>query len=182
MKLAVTDANIFIDLIKLQMLALLFNIDMEIHATKEVVDQLNDQQFVHLIEFIDSRHLQVHYLSVAQLQEVVELVAPRALELADKSVAWLSLQLEATVLTGDGPLRKYCQTKHLEVRGIIWLFDVLVEKDLVSPLSAAEKMESLLRFNSRLPKDECSHRIQQWRVKPSPCVDSRNPGIHRAVV
>jgi hypothetical protein len=166
MKLAVTDANIFIDLIKLQMLALLFNIDMEIHTTKEIVDQLNDAQLVHLTEFIDSQYLQVHYLSALQLQEVIELAAPRALELADKSVAWLSLQLTATVLTGDGPLRKFCQTKHLEVRGIIWLFDAIVEKGLVSPLSAAEKMESLLGFNSRLPKDECSRRIQQWRAKP----------------
>jgi hypothetical protein len=166
MKLAVTDANIFIDLIKLQMLVLLFSIDIEIHTTKEIVDQLNDDQLVHLTEFIDSRHLQVHYLSTAQLQEVIELAAPRALELADKSVAWLSLQLAATVLTGDGPLRKYCQTKHLEVRGIIWLFDVIVEKGLLSPQSAAEKMELLLRFNNRLPKDECFHRIHQWAAKP----------------
>jgi hypothetical protein len=166
MKLAVTDANIFIDLIKLQMLALLFGLDMEIHTTKEIVDQLNDDQFVHLTKFIGSQHLQVHYLSAAQLQEVIELTAPRALELADKSVAWLSLQLAAMVLTGDGPLRKYCQTKHLEVRGIIWLFDVIVEKGLLSPHSAAEKMESLLRFNNRLPKDECSNRIHQWAAKP----------------
>jgi hypothetical protein len=166
MKLAVTDANIFIDLIKLQMLTLLFNIDMEIHTTKEIVDQLNDDQLLHLTEFIDSQHLRVHYLSALQLQEVIDLAAPRALELADKSVAWLSLQLTATVLTGDGPLRKFCQTKHLEVRGIIWLFDAIVKKGLVSPLSAAEKMESLLGINSRLPKDECFHRIQQWRAKP----------------
>jgi hypothetical protein len=166
MKLAVTDANIFIDLIKLQMLVLLFSIDMEIHTTKEIVDQLNEDQLVHLNGFIDSRHLQVHYLSALQLQEVINLAAPRALELADKSVAWLSLQLAAIVLTGDGPLRKFCQTKHLEVRGIIWFFDAIVEKGLMSPLSAAEKMESLLRFNSRLPKDECCHRIQQWKAKP----------------
>jgi hypothetical protein len=145
---------------------LLFRIDIEIHTTKEIVDQLNDDQLVYLTEFIDSRHLQVHNQSAAQLQEVIELAAPRALELADKSVAWLSLQLAATVLTGDGPLRKYCQTKHLEVRGIIWLFDVIVEKGLLSPQSAAEKMESLLRFNNRLPKDECSQRIHHWAAKP----------------
>ncbi len=165
MKLAVTDANIFIDLIKLQMLALLFNIDMEIHTTKEIVDQLNDDQLLHLTEFIDSRYLRVHYLSAIQLQEVLDLAAPRALELADKSVAWLSLQITATVLTGDGPLRKFCQTKHLEVRGIIWLFDIIVDKGLVNPLAAAEKMESLLGFNSRLPKEECAQRIQAWRAK-----------------
>ncbi len=153
MKLAVTDANIFIDLIKLQMLALLFSIDMAIHTTKEIVDQLNDDQLANLNEFIKSHHLQVHFLSALQIQEVIELEAPRALEIADKSVAWLSMQLAATVLTGDGPLRKFCQTKRLEVRGIIWLFDVIVEKNLLNPLRAAEKMEYLLQFNSRLPKE-----------------------------
>jgi predicted nucleic acid-binding protein len=165
MKLAVTDANIFIDLIKLQMLALLFNIDIEIHTTKEIVDQLNDQQATHLTQFIDAHHLQVHYLTAHQLQAIIALPAPQALELADKSAAWLSLQLAATVLTGDGPLRKYCQTQHLQVKGIIWLFDVIVEKGLLHPVTAAHKMEALLQFNNRLPKDECSHRIHQWRGK-----------------
>jgi|SRR5882724_1448914 len=165
MKLAVTDANIFIDLIKLQMLALLFSIDMEIHTTKEIVDQLNDNQLGNLTEFIVSHHLHVHYLSEVQLQEVIELAAPRALELADKSVAWLSMQLTATILTGDGPLRRFCQTKNLEVRGIIWLFDVIVERGLVSPATAAEKMDYLLRFNNRLPKEECFNRIQKWKAK-----------------
>jgi hypothetical protein len=40
MKIAVTDANIFIDLIKLQMLALLFRLGLEIITTQEIVDRL----------------------------------------------------------------------------------------------------------------------------------------------
>jgi len=164
MKLAVTDANIFIDLIKLQMLALLFTIGMEIHTTQEIVDQLNDDQLVDLIKFIDCHYLHVHFLSALQLEEVVDLKAPRALEFADKSVVWLSLHLRAAVLTGDGPLRRFCQSKHLEVRGIIWLFDIMVEKGLVNPQFAAAKMESLLGFNNRLPKEECFRRIHHWRT------------------
>jgi hypothetical protein len=163
MKLAVTDANIFIDLIKLQMLAMLFAIDMEIHTTREIVDQLNEGQYANLIEFIGPHHLRVHDLSDRQLQEVIQLDAPRALEFADKSVAWLSMELSATVLTGDGPLRKYCKAKDLEVRGIIWLFDTIVEKGLMKPSLAADKMDYLVSFNSRLPKEECAQRIQKWR-------------------
>jgi hypothetical protein len=150
MKLAVTDANIFIDLIKLQMLAFLFKIDMEIHTTKEIVDQLNDHQLLSLTQFIDSQHLRLHFLSAAQLQEVIALAAPRSLELADKSVAWLSLRLAATVLTGDGPLRKFCRAKHLEVKGIIWLFDVfaLDRYHLLHqmPLLKSHLIERLLRL------------------------------------
>ena len=51
MKLAVTDANIFIDLIKLQMLDYLFNIEMEIYTTVEIVDQLNTSQYENISSF-----------------------------------------------------------------------------------------------------------------------------------
>jgi hypothetical protein len=38
-----------------------------------------------------------------------------------------------------------------------------VEKGLMKPSLAADKMDYLLSFNSRLPKEECVHRIQKWR-------------------
>lgn len=39
MKLAVTDANIFIDLIKLQLLDYLFQLGVEIYSTREIIDE-----------------------------------------------------------------------------------------------------------------------------------------------
>jgi hypothetical protein len=87
MKLAVIDANIFIDLIKLQMLTLLFSIDIEIYTTKEIIDQLKDSQLEILKEFIVQEHLKVYLLTEAELEEVVSFSAPRSLDLADKSVA-----------------------------------------------------------------------------------------------
>ncbi len=162
MKLAVTDANIFIDLFKLQMLPLLFQIKMEIYTTQEIIDQLSEDQIIAINEFIISNTLIVCKLSEEELEEVVNLEAPRALEIADKSVAWLSIKLEALVLSGDGPLRKFCQTKNLEVRGIIWLFDSFLETNLISLESAREKMTALLSINSRLPKELCEERIKSW--------------------
>jgi hypothetical protein len=41
MTVAVTDANIFIDLIKLDLIKYLFNINLTIHTTREVFDQLH---------------------------------------------------------------------------------------------------------------------------------------------
>jgi hypothetical protein len=46
MKLAVVDANIFIDLIKLQMPGMLFCIELEIFTTQEIIDQLNTSQLI----------------------------------------------------------------------------------------------------------------------------------------
>lgn len=59
MKLAVTDANIFIDLIKLQLTGFLFNIDLEIHTTQEIVDQLTETQAATLQPFVDAGLLKV---------------------------------------------------------------------------------------------------------------------------
>ena len=94
MKLAITDANIFIDLIKLQILPLLFCIDMEIHTSKEIVDQLIDQQAEEVNIFINKGRLNVHLFSAAEFQEILDFEAPRALEIADKSVAWLQHRRE----------------------------------------------------------------------------------------
>ena len=163
MKIAVTDANIFIDLINLQMLAHLFELAIEIITSQEIVDQLNDMQFKALIPFIEARHLKVHLFTSDQFQEITRLDAPRSLDFADKSLAWLAVHLEAAVLTGDGPLRKFCLSRNLDVKGLVWLFDVWVENEHIAPTYAAEKMQFLISYNSRMPKDICEERIRKWR-------------------
>ena len=163
MKLAVIDANIFIDLIKLQMLTWLFQIGFEVYTTQEIIDQLNENQSELLKEFIKSRQLIIYLLTSQEFEEVVNLTTTRSLELADKSVAWLSLHLKAIVISGDGPLRRFCESQQLEVRGMLWFFDLLVKDQLIVRSFAAQKMEQLLQINSRLPRDKCERRIQEWK-------------------
>jgi len=54
---------------------------------------------------------------------------PRGLEPADCTAFYYANKLEATVLSGDNKLRKYCESKDLKVFSIIWLFDQLVEQN-----------------------------------------------------
>src|SRR5450432_2405569 len=165
MKIAVTDANIFIDLIKLQMLGYLFNIDVEIYTTREVADQLNDSQFEKVDSFIQAKLLVIYNFSSDEINEIFEIEMPRALEFPDKTVIYLATKINAEVLTGDGPLRKFAAKSQLTVRGIIWLFDMFLTKKLITPSIAIERMEHLLSFNDRLPKTECEGKIRQWMEK-----------------
>lgn len=162
MKLAVTDANIFIDLIKLQMLGYLFSIDIEIHTTREIIDQLNAAQYEKIDYFIQAKLLKIFDFSEVELQAIVEMPAPRALDVADKTVIYLATKLKARVLTGDGPLRKFCVSSQLDVKGILWLFDVFLQYKLIGHTTAVERMTFLLSFNDRLPKDDCLNRIKRW--------------------
>ena len=162
MKLAVSDANIFIDLIRLGILDLLFACRIEIHTTQEVVDQLNQDQSLELALFIHLAQLKVYRFSASELTKIIATAAPRSPDIADRSVTWLSIRLKAIVLTGDAVLRKYCEQQQLEVRGIIWFFDHAVTLNLLDPADAARHLENLLRINPRLPKHEVHTRTKQW--------------------
>jgi hypothetical protein len=144
MKIAVTDANIFIDLIKLQMLEMLFCIGLDIHTTQEIVDQLNEFQLTELNIHIGKGVIEVHKFDAEELEEIILFETPRALELADKSVVWLAIKLSSVVLSGDNPVRKFCESKKLSVKGILWLFDEFVEKAILNKPDAHRKMEYLI--------------------------------------
>lgn len=63
MRLAITDANIFIDLIHIGFVDHLFKIGFEIHTCAEVVEALNERQQAILVAFREQALLTVHHLS-----------------------------------------------------------------------------------------------------------------------
>ena len=139
MKIAITDANIFIDLIKLQWLGYLFCIDIEIYTTLEVINELIDDQLERVTIFIQSRQLNIYSFSSSELEQIMQMAAPAALTMQDKSVVFLAKNIQAGVLSGDNPLRKFCAKQNLEVKGIIWLFDQFLELQLIDCGVAIQK-------------------------------------------
>jgi len=164
MKIAITDANIFIDLIKLQWLAYLFCVDIEIYTTAEIINELIDVQLEQVTVFIKSGSLNIYSFSSYELEEITTMVAPASLTSEDKSVVYLAKNINAGVLSGDNPLRKFCEKHKLEVKGIIWLFDQFLELKLINHEIATQKMKELLSFNNRLPVHDCHERLKQWKV------------------
>ena len=165
MILAVTDANIFIDLIYLEMLGYLFNLDIEIHTTLEVHDQLNTNQKKIIQNFIQFKDLLVYSFSFEELTEIYSIDCPNGLELADRTIFYYAEKFNSVVLSGDVKLRKYCEKINIDVRGIVWVFDQLNENKVLSAHVLASKMEELIQFNSRLPIEICQERIQKWKSK-----------------
>lgn len=162
MKIAVTDANIFIDLIHLEMLGFLFDLDLEIHTTLEVYEQMNEKQKKVALNFVQSKLLNVYKFSIAELNEIAELKLPSGLEFADRTVFYYSTKINTIILSGDKKLKSYCEGKKLEVKGILWVFENFVSHKIVSPEFASEKMKRLISINDRLPIDECYKLITLW--------------------
>ncbi len=165
MKIAVTDANIFIDLIKLQWLGYLFSINVEIYTTREVIDELMDSQLERVTPFIQSQQLIIYSFSSEEVERIRIMIAPSSLTIQDKSVVFLAKHLQAGVLSGDNPLRKFCIRHDLKVKGIIWLFDEFLEFELIDYETAISQMNYLLSFNNRLPAIDCQARLKDWKEK-----------------
>lgn len=163
MRLAVTDANIFIDLIKLDLIAHLFSIELEIYTCEDVIDELNDHQTDILRKFQQSGQLIIRHLTDDERHMVDTLKSQRGLSYADRSSIVLTKEIKGILLTGDGRVRKFCEREKIEFKGILWMFDCFLHFQCISYTLAVEKMELLMTINNRLPTDECQVRLKIWQ-------------------
>lgn len=163
MRIAITDANIFIDLHYLQMLDYLFALKLEIHTTHEVIDELEEDQIELLTNKAKSGQLTIHVLSSEELDKLDQLEVPKGLSNTDKSVYFCANKIDSLVLTGDLTLRKTLERNGKEVHGVVWIFDQWVTKELIPPDEAARLLQKLVEFNSWLPMEECITRINNWK-------------------
>jgi len=83
--------------------------------------------------------------------------------LADVSCYLLAQETGRPLLTGDGRLRRQALRDGLQVRGALWLLDLLVEHLVVTPQEAANALETMTASGARLPERECHSRISRWR-------------------
>jgi len=70
MRIAVTDANIFIDMIFLEIHPLLLKLDLEIYTTQFVMDELEADQVQQLQKLNQSRILKVYAFKEDELDEL----------------------------------------------------------------------------------------------------------------
>src|SRR5690242_8520849 len=137
MKIAITDANIFIDLVHVGLVDELFRIGVEVHTTINVIDELNDKQQAIVLPYSERKILTIHSEDEFLIPE--DLRKNKKLSDSDKSVFSIAFQLEAFILTGDGVIRQISGVQKIEVHGMLWLFDQFLERKLITKIKAAQQ-------------------------------------------
>ena len=160
MKIAITDANIFIDLIHIGLHECLFELEMEVHTTIEVCDELNQIQNDALNQFIASGKLTCHVLDDRLIEDFI--TKQKGLSGSDRLVLHLAIQLKAAILTGDSVIRRISEVSKIEVHGIFWLLDKFVEDGHITKKQACQCITNLMGYNKRLPQAECDKRLIHW--------------------
>lgn len=168
MKIVVTDACIFIDVINLNLTAKFFSLELEIHTTADIINELYPSQQQILEGNKLSTKLTVHVLSGEdQLTQMTE-EHPKALTPEDLSVIFIARKLgDATVLSSDKPLRKYAKKLSIEYHGMLWILDQLVDQRALLKPEAITKLKAwinsnlIYRDNAEI-QGEVENRIKAW--------------------
>jgi rRNA-processing protein FCF1 len=169
-QIVVNDTNIFIDLYKVGLLDAFFHLPWEVRTTDFVMLELQreDQRdtvlcfkedgVLHVVQFEFEEIVEIDYLK-RRFSEKANV------SLTDCSVWYYAKQNGYIMHTGDRKLRHSAIRDGVDVKGILYVFDMLVETETIPLETAYEKLDSLSVINPRLPKEEIEKRLTKWRVE-----------------
>jgi rRNA-processing protein FCF1 len=165
MKLVVNDTNILIDLVELGLLEEFSKLEFELHTIDLIINELEKPgQKASIDAFVGRGLLVVASLKSEEYMFIAQKMASTVgLSFEDCAVWYYAETHKGILLTGDAKLRSSAQKAKLEVKGILFVFDQLVESEIVTKSFAASKLEELLCLNPRLPISEVRKRINQWK-------------------
>jgi predicted nucleic acid-binding protein len=164
-KVAVKDANVFIDMEVMGILDLWFQLGIETITSSLVVQELEDGRHLQALAYVDSE--QIAALS-SPLQAVFALREKHTgISVTDASVLHLAIEHDALLLTGDQKLRTVAEARAVECHGSIWVLDQLVIAKKLLGSVAAEKLSALLALTGKrkrfLPRESAEEHISRWR-------------------
>lgn len=165
MKVVVNDANILIDLAELGLLDEFAQLNFDLHTVDVIVEEMSNHQQKECVLDLARRGLLVIASLRADEYEPILRKKARCSGLSFQDcAAWYYAEVhKGMLLTGDGRLRRNATDAHLEVRGILFIFDQLVDAGILEKPAAAVKLYELLRINTRLPIAEVKRRIALWQ-------------------
>lgn len=159
MKLLINDANILIDIVKLELVEAFLSLDFDLHTTDFVFAELEDYQQ----ESLKSEHLGIIKTENQEdFEEIIGLLNNKGLSFEDCSVWHYAKKLNGTLVTGDGILRKKVTHAGIEVKGIIFILEEIKNQNKLSIDVCILKLNKLKNINNRLPKHEIDKRILDW--------------------
>lgn len=163
MEFAISDANIFIDLFAIELIEEFFQLPLIFHTTDLVINELDFNEQFALMKFIENGSLKVKQMNDHEIDQLInDVVTSKKLSRPDISIYAYAKNIDAIILTSDMPLRKEAESMGFEVHGILWLFEKLIEEEIITKTIAATRMKELMLINTWLPKHECLKRIDKW--------------------
>ena len=162
--LLVSDANIFIDLQKLDLLHLFDKLGFTVATSDFVFAELNALQQ----SIIKSLHIEIYTMDGSELLLFYQEFQDndfKKISYQDYSIFYFARKYDGEVLSNDKRLREYAKQQKVSVRGLFFILDTIIELDLITQHEMVIKLKLLLKINKRIPQNEVDCRIIKWSDK-----------------
>ncbi len=163
----VNDANILIDLLKIDLIDPFFKMEYGFQVTDMALAEIQEENAATISGIIEIGLLTRQRFTFEELLHIQQIeVENPSLSIADCSCLYLAEKIAATLLTGDAALRRIAEQKGITVHGILWILDEIVARGLLSEKITQKKLVQLMALNPRLPINECQKRLKLWTKWP----------------
>jgi predicted nucleic acid-binding protein len=102
----------------------------------------------------------LNYHSMSRMEELV--LKYRKPSRIDISGLVLAEHRKTVLLTGDKNLRKAAENEGIEVHGVLYALELLIDKKIVTPEEAISAMDRMIMCKDRLPEQECNELRIKW--------------------
>ena len=111
--------------------------------------------------------LSVHNITGLERIEIYNRKYPKALSNSDTTVLFLAEKFSAMIISSDKQVRNNAKVRAIEYHGMFWIFDNLLEQNLISKQEATQKIQQLITTNiiyqqSKELLQEMNKRIKNW--------------------
>ena len=164
MKVVVEDVNVLLDLVNGEILGHWLGIGFEHISTHLVWREVADTAHFNSIQsFVDSGLIQLRDIAPHEWGDLAAYSREHGASMAEASVWFIAKSERAVLLTGNSRHPGLRQSE-IEIRGVLWVFDQLIEQRRVSTSNAAFALEKMLKNGALMPRQECQTRIAAWRA------------------
>jgi predicted nucleic acid-binding protein len=165
MKLHINDANILMDIVKLNLTASFLALEFELYTTDFVFAEMEPEQQEQLL----SDTLIKIGATAEDMTAIFELSEQNTgLSYEDCSTWYFAQKMDGILVTGDGKLRTKARASGVEIRGMIYIIEQIKQQGLLPTVDCIEKLRLLRELNDRLPMNEIENRIQTWSNEINP--------------
>lgn len=168
MMAVVCDANILIDLLQIDLFRAFLKLKWVKHVPPDVAGEVQENNSDQLSTAINAGKLILPTFTPEDLLRIQKFkFRYSSLSMEDCSCLFLAETLPAMLLTGERRLRSIATELHqLEVHGVLWVFEQLIEEKVINHPLAHAKLTQLININKRLPKGECERLLKRWKRGP----------------
>ena len=156
--LLISDANIFIDLDKTDLLKYFDGLGFTIATSDFVYAELNEEQ-QNIVHALEISICEMDGTELFNFHNEFTALNLKKLSYQDHSIFYYAKKYDGEVLSNDMRLRKYARKKSIPVKGLFYILDEMVSQGCVSACTMIEKLTLLKEINKRLPLKEIDDRI-----------------------